>query len=180
MAVKSGAGITSYSTYLPEIEEEHQRLMVANVDWINTTCGPGSSIHAKSKILSILHLDLGPMKLLFAAAKDHTEDMNLLFTICFACVVTEDLLMSALQLFTHFEQNGLKLWLKCGVRAVLSLKSIVPRLLQVVKCTSSDATEHFFFTHKYIFIKRKHLFRFLKKSLGVFLTFSKGSGHLLG
>jgi hypothetical protein len=47
MAVKSGAGITSYSTHLPEIEEEHQRLMVANVDWINTTFGPGSSIHAR-------------------------------------------------------------------------------------------------------------------------------------
>jgi hypothetical protein len=84
------------------------------------------------------------MKLLFAAAKDHTEDMNLLFKICFACVVTEDLLMSALQLFTHFEQNGLKLWLKEGVRAVLSQKSIVPRFLQVVKCTSSDAAEHLF------------------------------------
>jgi hypothetical protein len=144
MTVKSGAGITSYSTYLPEIEVEHQRLMAANLDWINTTFGPGSSIRAKSKILSILHLDLGPMKLLFAAAKSHTQDMNLLFKICFACVVTEDLFMSALQLFTHFEQNGLKLWLKEGVRAVLSQKSIVPRLLQVVKCTSSNVAEHLF------------------------------------
>ena len=118
--------------------------MNSNVNWIDSTWGVGSAVQAKTKIFSILHLDLSYLKLLYAAAKEHSQDMDQLFKICFACVVTEDLLESALQLFTHLQIDGLKLWLACGVRAVLSQRSIVPRSLKVVVDIGLDAAVHFF------------------------------------
>jgi hypothetical protein len=126
-------------------------LMDSNVKWIDSTWGPGSSVRAKDKIFTILHLDLSYMKLLYAAARGHTLDMEYLFNVCFACVVTEDLLESALQIFTHLQLDGLKLWLAGGFRAVLAERSIVPRFLKVVGDIGSDAAVHLFnndsFTH---------------------------------
>jgi hypothetical protein len=142
--VKAGQHISSYSTYLTALDKEHQMLMDSNVKWIDSTWGPGSSVRAKDKIFTILHLDLSYMKLLYEATRGHTLDMEYLFKICFACVVTEDLLESALQLFTHLQIDGLKLWLAIGVRAVIAKRSIVPRFLQVVSDIGSDAALHFF------------------------------------
>jgi hypothetical protein len=142
--VKAGHHISSYTTHLTDLDIEHQKLLDCNVKWIDSTWGPGAAVGAKAKIFSILHLDLSYMKLLYAAASEHSQDMDYLFKICFACVVTEDLLVSALQLFTHLQIDGLKLWLTGGVRAVLSQRSIVPRFLKVVDDIGSDGAVHFF------------------------------------
>jgi hypothetical protein len=61
--VKAGQPISSYPANLTALDIQHQELMNSNVLWIDSTWGPGSSVQAKDRIFSILHLDLSPMKL---------------------------------------------------------------------------------------------------------------------
>jgi hypothetical protein len=142
--LKQGKDVATFQDQLDMVDQEHLTLVTGNIAWWDTTFGAGASANAKTQIASIHHLDLTPLKALHSAAKDHTADNTTLFKVCTACVVSDDLLAGALQLFTHFKFDGLKLWLVNSVRAVLSQRSIVPRFLAVAEDISFDVALHLF------------------------------------
>ena len=153
--LKQGKDIATVQDQLAIEDQNHVKLVTGNMTWWDTKFGAGASANAKKQMSSIHHLDLTPLKALYDSAKEYTDDNTTLFKVCTACVVSDDLLDGARQLFTHFQFGGLKLWLVDSVRSVLSQQSIVPRLLADYKelCTRFGAESAFMMMRGSLIVK---------------------------